>query len=69
VRLVHLGDKPTTARLAIPGRQVSNAWVCSTLEVNRSELGITADRVVCELMPRRLATVRIVASPDANRAE
>ncbi len=59
VRLIHLGEQRTTARIAWPGHRAIKAWRCSTLEENQTELACESGAAVCELMPRQIATVRI----------
>ena len=57
VRLINLGDRPANARVALPGRDVTAAWQCGTLEDKRSELALAAGSAVCELPPRQITTV------------
>jgi len=54
VRLVNVGDKPTTAQIA----NVRQAWLCGTLEENRTQLSAGT----IELQPRRLTTIRLISS-------
>ena len=61
VRLVNLGERPTTAHIALPDRRVSTAWLCGTLEDNRSELTVAAGAATCQLPPRQITTVRLLA--------
>lgn len=58
-RVMNLGDKPATARLVLPGRNVTAAWLCGTLEENQSPLELAAGAAVCQLSPRQMTTVRI----------
>ncbi len=60
VRLVNLGDKPATARLSLPDHRVSKAWLCGSLEENRSRLPLSSGAAACELQPRQVATLRLV---------
>lgn len=61
VRLVNLGDRPTTARVALPARNVTAAWRCGTLQENQSPLELAAGAAVCELQPRQMTALRIQA--------
>jgi hypothetical protein len=61
VRLVNLGAEKATARIALPGRDLTAAWLSSTLEENRSPLQLTAGIASCELLPRQITTMRLVA--------
>jgi hypothetical protein len=60
-RLVNLGDQPATAKLSLPGRSVFNAWLCGTLEDNRSKLALMDGVASCELQPRQVTTLRLVS--------
>ena len=60
VRLVNLGARPVNSRIAIPGREVSAAWRCGTLEDKRCELPLAAGSAVCELQPRQITTLLLV---------
>jgi alpha-mannosidase len=60
VRPVNLGDKPTVAHLATPGRPLRKAWRCGTLEESRSELAVSAGTAACELAPHQLVTIRLL---------
>jgi len=60
-RVVNLGDQPTTARIALPGRNVTAAWRCGTLEENQAPLKLADGAAVCPLSPRQITTVRIQA--------
>ena len=57
VRLVNLGDRPVSARLALPGREISAAWRCGTLEDQQAELSRNAGSATCELQPRQITTL------------
>ena len=59
VRLVNLGEKPATARVSFPGRSITKAWLCGTLEDNRRELAVKSGTAVCELAPRCLTAIRV----------
>jgi hypothetical protein len=59
VRLVNLGDKAATARIRVPGRKLSEAWRCGTLEDPQDSLPIHREAVTCELLPRQLTTIRV----------
>ena len=58
-RLLNFGDQPTTARIALPGRNVTAAWRCGTLEENQSPLELADGAAVCPLSSRQITTVRI----------
>jgi alpha-mannosidase len=58
-RVVNLGDQPSTARIALSGRNVTAAWRCGTLEENQSPLELADGAAVCPLPPRQITTVRI----------
>ena len=60
VRLVNLGEKPATMHLVLSGRAIRKAWLCGTLEENRSELTLTAGAAGCELPSRQLTTIRLL---------
>jgi alpha-mannosidase len=60
VRLVNVGDTTAKAKLTLPGHTVGKAWVCSTLEENRTRLPLSGDAAICELPPRHITTVRLV---------
>ena len=60
VRLVNLGDQTSNSHLAIPGRSIRKAWLCDTLEGNRSELAVTDGSAVCKLPARQITTLRLV---------
>jgi alpha-mannosidase len=62
-RLINLGDKPTSANLALPGQTITKAWLCGTLEDNRTKLTLTGGVAACELQPRRITTIRLVGKP------
>jgi hypothetical protein len=59
VRVVNLGPQPTTARIALPGRPLTAAWRCGTLEDTPSPLDVSADTAHCPLAPRQLTTIRL----------
>jgi len=59
-RLVNLGDQPVTAKLALPGHTIGKAWLCGTLEDNRTKLVVSGGSAACELQPRQITTVRLV---------
>jgi hypothetical protein len=61
VRLVNLGDKPAIAKLSLPGRSLSKAWACGTLEENRSRRALAGGAATCELRPRQVTTVRLIS--------
>jgi hypothetical protein len=59
LRLLNLGDRRTTAQVALPGRPLIGARLCGTLEDHRAPLPIAAGAATCELDPRRLTTLRL----------
>ena len=60
VRLLNPGDQPVTATLALPGRPLGNAWLCSTLEDQISKLPLSEGSARCELRMRQITTVQLV---------
>ncbi|MHB1309179.1 MAG: glycosyl hydrolase-related protein, partial [Limisphaerales bacterium] len=66
VRLINLGDDPTTARVALPGRVLAGAWLCGTLEDNRSSLPQAEATATCWLEPRRITTLRLLDREPAR---
>ena len=59
VRLINLGEKPVSARLALPERGLTGAWTCGTLEERQRILDCTGGAARCELQARQLTTVRL----------
>ena len=68
VRLINLGEQPTTARIAWPGRPEIKAWRCSTLEEDRAALPTQSGAALCELAPRQIATLRIARNGRVGQA-
>ncbi len=66
VRLVNLSTAATEARLALPGRPLSEAWQCGTLEENQLRLPLTEGCAMCRLSPRQITTVRLQAAGDGG---
>jgi hypothetical protein len=67
-RVINLSDKPVSAKLALPGNNLTKAWLCGTLEDNRTKLTLTGGVAACELQPRRITTIRLVGKlGNANK--
>ena len=60
VRLVNVGDKPSETTLALPASTLAKAWMCGTLEDDRTALELAGDVARCTLAPRQITTVRLV---------
>lgn len=61
VRVLQTGESPADLRLGVPGRSLSGAWRCDTLEDNQVRLERDRARgvAVCPLVPRQLTTIRL----------
>ena len=59
VRLVNVGDGNSAARLRPGGFRVRSAWVCGTLEDDRSPLSVVDGMAEVTLSPRLLTLVRL----------
>jgi hypothetical protein len=59
VRLVNLGEKPASVKLALPGSTLATAWRCGTLEQKQTKLSLSDGTANCQLQPRQLTTIRL----------
>jgi hypothetical protein len=60
VRLINPGNQNAKTKLTLPGHTIGEAWLCGTLEDNRSTLPLVGGAAICELPPRHITTVRLL---------
>lgn len=60
MRLLNLGRIETAAQVELPGKNISEAWRCSTQEENIEPLVVKDHRIRVPVKPGQITTIRIV---------
>jgi alpha-mannosidase len=59
VRCLNVTSQPDQATIALPGRTITAAWLCDTLENPVAPLPVRDAAVSCDVAPRAIRTLRI----------
>lgn len=59
-KMISLDKNTINAKLSVPGRKISQAFICTTLEENISPVEVASDSAMIDLDPGKITTIRLV---------